>query len=209
MPIRPLFPTFLYQERLLSIARGARGRSFNDEILRETHILREVDEAGVEWSEVYYPGGYTSYASMNDLHRSSPVFEQLRKRIDAHVRRFIRHLELDLQGGALKMSDCWVNIMPAGAHHSGHIHPLSVISGTYYVSSPRGSGSLRLEDPRLGLKMAAPPAQRNCTFKNKRSVTVSPRPGTVVLFESWLRHEVPANTGRGERVSVSFNYEWT
>jgi uncharacterized protein (TIGR02466 family) len=31
--------------------------------------------------------------------------------------------------------------------------------------------------------------------------------GAVVLFESWLRHEVPANPG-AERISVSFNYGW-
>jgi uncharacterized protein (TIGR02466 family) len=29
-----------------------------------------------------------------------------------------------------------------------------------------------------------------------------------VLFESWLRHEVAANTAGGERISVSFNYNW-
>jgi hypothetical protein len=30
----------------------------------------------------------------------------------------------------------------------------------------------------------------------------------VTLFESWLRHEVPANPVTGVRVSVSFNYSW-
>jgi uncharacterized protein (TIGR02466 family) len=39
-------------------------------------------------------------------------------------------------------------------------------------------------------------------------VTLPARAGRVVLFESWLRHEVPPNQARGERVSVSFNYAW-
>jgi uncharacterized protein (TIGR02466 family) len=30
----------------------------------------------------------------------------------------------------------------------------------------------------------------------------------VILFESWLRHEVPPARFSGERVSVSFNYAW-
>jgi uncharacterized protein (TIGR02466 family) len=33
--------------------------------------------------------------------------------------------------------------------------------------------------------------------------------GHIVLFESWLRHEVLANPVAAERVSVSFNYQWT
>jgi uncharacterized protein (TIGR02466 family) len=32
--------------------------------------------------------------------------------------------------------------------------------------------------------------------------------GKLVLFESWLRHEVPPNPVAAERVSISFNYGW-
>jgi uncharacterized protein (TIGR02466 family) len=32
--------------------------------------------------------------------------------------------------------------------------------------------------------------------------------GSVVLFESWLRHEVAPNPLDSERVSISFNYGW-
>ncbi|MGH9480214.1 MAG: putative 2OG-Fe(II) oxygenase [Terriglobales bacterium] len=32
--------------------------------------------------------------------------------------------------------------------------------------------------------------------------------GNVLLFESWLRHAVSANSVAGERVSISFNYSW-
>jgi uncharacterized protein (TIGR02466 family) len=39
-------------------------------------------------------------------------------------------------------------------------------------------------------------------------VTQPVRAGQVLLFESWLRHEVVASRLRAERVSVSFNYHW-
>ena len=32
--------------------------------------------------------------------------------------------------------------------------------------------------------------------------------GTVLLWESFLRHEVPVNRSADERISVSFNYRW-
>jgi uncharacterized protein (TIGR02466 family) len=92
-----------------------------------------------------------------------------------------------------------VNILKPGAGHSGHIHPHSVISGTVYVDTPPGASALKLEDPRLPLMMAAPP--RGDTF-----VTVDPRPGLLLMWESWLRHEVLPGTGKGERLSISFNF---
>jgi uncharacterized protein (TIGR02466 family) len=90
-------------------------------------------------------------------------------------------------------------LLKAGGHHSGHIHPHSIISGTLYVEVPPGSGSIRFEDPRLPLMMAAP--QRSDTF-----VTVEPQRGLLLMWESWLRHEVLSGTGRGERLSISFNF---
>jgi uncharacterized protein (TIGR02466 family) len=89
--------------------------------------------------------------------------------------------------------------------HSGHIHPHSVVSGTYYVTIPKGASALKLEDPRLGLMMAAP-ARRTPDGANPQFVYVAPAPGTVLLWESWLRHEVPINRAKSKRISVSFNY---
>ena len=37
-------------------------------------------------------------------------------------------------------------------------------------------------------------------------VIVEPRPGLLLLWESWLRHEVLPGRGRGERLSISFNF---
>src|SRR6185503_776442 len=98
-----------------------------------------------------------------------------------------------------RLDSLWVNLLKAAGHHSGHIHPHSIISGTLYVEVPNGSGAIRFEDPRLPLMMAAP--TRADTF-----VTVQPRTGLLLLWESWLRHEVLAGTGRGERLSISFNF---
>src|SRR4029079_18450866 len=98
-----------------------------------------------------------------------------------------------------KLDSLWVNLLKAGGQHSGHIHPHSIISGTFYVEVPRGSGTIRFEDPRLPQMMAAP--SRTGTF-----VTIEPRPGMLLLWESGLRHEVLPGTGRGERLSISFNF---
>ncbi len=88
--------------------------------------------------------------------------------------------------------------------HGAHIHPQAAISGTYYVALPKGASAIRFEDPRLPLMMAAP-AKRE-TARDKPFVTLAPTPGTLLLWESWLRHDVPQNEARRPRISVSFNY---
>jgi uncharacterized protein (TIGR02466 family) len=136
------------------------------------------------------------------------VFGDLKTKLDRHAKAFARELAFDLGGGRLKLDSLWVNILKPGAAHSGHIHPHSVISGTVYVSTPKGASALKLEDPRLPLMMAAPPRLPDAPEDARAFVYLAPEPGTVFMWESWLRHEVPANQARTDRISISFNYGW-
>lgn len=204
MSTRSLFPTRIYAA---SLTRGRAGL-FNRRLQRECLQLREDDLAGRRWSRRNYPGGFTSYASAHRMHEVSPSFAELQRRIDTHVRRYVRELEFDLDGRRLAMSDCWVNLMPRGVAHGLHLHPQSVISGTYYVRVPKGAPGLKFEDPRLDRYMAAPPRRADAAERNRAWVVLPAVAGGLLLFESWLRHEVAANMSTGERISISFNYGW-
>jgi uncharacterized protein (TIGR02466 family) len=174
----------------------------------ECEAIAEDDEAGQEWCEENGYPGYTSYSSLNDLPWRSPVFADLEKALDKHVAAFCDDLGFDLQGRKLKCNSLWINILPEGGTHSSHIHPHSVISGTTYVAMPEGAGALKLEDPRLPMMMTAPVLRKTAPPEMQRFVYVAPRVGDVLLWESWLRHEVPMNMSEEERISVSFNYGW-
>jgi uncharacterized protein (TIGR02466 family) len=205
MPIRSWFPTFIYCEPL----QRTGGARFNAGLADECRKLRDFDAAGRRWSAKNYPGGYTSYASMNELHRFSSTFADLEQKLTRHVRVFARALDLDLRGRTFQLTDLWVNIMPPSAAHSLHLHPLSFISGTYYVVTPPGCPGLKFEDPRLDRFMAAPPRRPDARRANRIHVTYPAEAGNVILFESWLRHEVAANRVAEERISVSFNFNWS
>jgi uncharacterized protein (TIGR02466 family) len=146
---------------------------------------------------------------MNELHRFSSTFAELERKLLRHVRAFANKLEFDLRGRTIALTDLWVNIMPPTAAHSLHLHPLSFISGTYYVATPPGCSGLKFEDPRLDRFMAAPPRRPNPRAENRMHVTYPAEAGNVILFESWLRHEVAANRVADERISISFNYAWS
>lgn len=199
MPARALFATLFYEASLDA-----------PELLTELDLacrtLAEDDGAGRRWSRDHGYRGYTSYASLNDLPSRDPSFGELVRRLNRHVAVFAGECAFDLRGRRLKLDSLWVNVLKPGGSHSGHIHPHSIVSGTVYVAVPPGSGALKLEDPRLPMMMAAPPRREDAAENLRTFVYAEPAPGAVFLWESWLRHEVVPGTGRGERISISFNY---
>ena len=198
MAVRSLFATRLYEAEI-----------GEDSLLQDlAHSIRSLaadDQAGQRWSREHRYAGYTSYASLNDLPRRDPAFADLGKILAGHAAKFAVACAFDLQRKP-KLDSLWVNLLKSSGHHSGHIHLRSIISGTFYVEVPAGSGAIRFEDPRLPLMMAAPARATDAPEELRPFITIEPRPGLLLLWESWLRHEVSAGTGRGERLSVSFNF---
>ena len=202
--IKSLFVTRLYHAQLSEFGTPVDA----DELEASCYSIAEDDEAGQEWCEKEGYPGYTSYASLTDLPWRFPIFQQIVDSLDQHVAAFAEDLEFDLADRKLVLEDLWINILPEGGTHSSHLHPHSVISGTTYVSMPDGASALKLEDPRSGRLMAAPPRKQNAREELRTFVYIAPKVGDVLLWESWLRHEVPMNMAEDERISVSFNYKW-
>jgi len=191
-----LFITRLYRARL-PVPAG----------LAETCLgIAAEDMAGRRWSKDHGYGGYTSYASLNDLPRRASIFEELEAKIARYVAAFARELQFEMGGRRCELDSLWINVMKKGAIHAPHIHPHSVISGTYYVAVPPGSGAIRFEDPRLAMMMAAPPRKKSARPENRPFVDVRPKAGMLLLWESWLRHGVEPSQAKDPRISVSFNY---
>jgi uncharacterized protein (TIGR02466 family) len=198
--IATLFVTKLYRAAVEGVDNRA--------LLGACRAIADEDEAGQRWSKEKGYRGYTSYASLNDLPKRNPDIGDLKARLDKHAAAFARELHLDLRGKRLRLDSIWINVLDPGGVHTGHIHPHSVLSGTYYVDVPTGASALKLEDPRHALMMAAPPRREDAPEAERTFVYVAPKAGEVLMWESFVRHEVPANAARKARVSISFNYAW-
>lgn len=197
--MRQLFTTLIEE-----VAVG--DAALRESLERAIWVLSEDDTAGNEWCEREGYPGYTSYASLDDLPERFPEFGALKKHLDKAAAKFAKALHWDMDGLTLELDALWVNVLGEGGHHSGHIHPGSVISGTYYVCVPEGAGRIKFEDPRLAMMMAAPQLTDDAPESARRFVYVSPEEGRCLLWESWLRHEVMPSQAEEARISVSFNY---
>jgi uncharacterized protein (TIGR02466 family) len=198
MTTRSLFVTQLYEAEIAD-------PELLDDLAHSIRGLAEDDQAGRRWSRENRYSGYTSYASLNDLPKRDPHIAELVKLLHRHATKFAEECAFDLKRRP-RLDSLWVNLLKAGGHHSGHVHPNSIISGTFYVEVPDRSGVIRFEDPRLGSMMAAPPRQKDAPEELQPFVSIQPRAGLLLMWESWLRHEVLVGSGRGERLSISFNF---
>lgn len=200
--VKNLFPTFVCHEAFLT-------RKEIELCLEEVGRIEQFDRVGKSWSLKNYPGGYTSYSSIDRLDVFSSTFARISEKLKRRMLNFAKFLEIDLKQNPLSLTQMWVNVQREGGHHSAHIHPLATLSGTFYLSLPTvGSSAIRFEDPRLGFFMGSAPRKKNVRLENQRWVDIQPKTGDLIMFESWLRHEVPSgkSSTRSPRISISFNF---
>lgn len=198
MALRPLFVTNLYEAEIAD-------PRLLDALGHSIRTLSVDDRAGIGWSRDHHYPGYTSYASLDDLPRRDPAIGDLVKLLGKHATAFAERCAFDLARKP-KLDSLWVNLLKRRGHHSGHIHPHSIISGTFYVEAPQGTGAIRFEDPRLPMMMAAPVRRADAPEALRPFVTIEPRPGLLLLWESFVRHEVLPGRAKAERLSISFNF---
>jgi uncharacterized protein (TIGR02466 family) len=101
----------------------------------------------------------------------------------------------------------WVNVSPKYAYNALHEHPQSFLSGVYYLQVDDKSGSLRFRDPRGAKRMSPWPVaeDKKADQRHWDRVSYKPKAGRLIMFPSWLEHDVEATLSDQERISISFN----
>lgn len=110
-------------------------------------------------------------------------------------------------------ANMWANINRSGHGNEFHSHPGSFWSAVYYVddggidADPALGGELEFMDPRgPGPAMYAP----NLAFGKfglsaGANETIRPRKGRLVMFPSWILHQVRPYAGTSTRISIAMN----
>ena len=100
------------------------------------------------------------------------------------------------------------NKITLGGEHSLHAHPQSILSGVFYLKIPENSPPIIFNDPRDHYKYIQYPIK----FGNPREMykllpeyVINPTEGMILMWPSWLEHQVPASKCSEERIAVAFN----
>ena len=100
----------------------------------------------------------------------------------------------------------WVNLHRKGDQAQIHIHTNSIVSGVWYISTPKNSGQLLVHcEKRLFGNFLEFPVEEINEF-NGSFCSFTPHRGDLIIFPSDLRHSVLSNKSDEERFSLAFNY---
>ena len=187
--VQELFPTPIW---IIDLEPAA-AATLNAQLQTEIDWLispRPRIQAGANWQ------------TPQDLH-TRPAFAEFVKLVEMAARGVARYLQVDQY--PMVITGCWANINPPGAYHPTHCHPNNYLSGVYYVAAPPPTKIL-FQDPRPVMIMPKP---RQFSRVTANGAEAESKAGRMVLFPSWLRHNVPANSTEGDRVSIAFNLMFT
>jgi len=141
----------------------------------------------VEFSNV---GGYQGHNFKNEQ-----LFSFIQKNIPHNEIKKIKKFKIK----------SWLNVNKKNSYNERHSHdPHSgtYLSGVFYVKCPELSGSIRFYDPRPHISSAP---DMEYLYDGKEYEEIIPQENMMLMFPSWLEHDVQMNKTNKERISISFN----
>lgn len=182
-----LFPTRIWQAQLPSL-RGHLG-SWVAAVLR----MRQADPG---------PAGRTNRHGWNSRDMAvleQPGFAPLREAVHAGCASALR--EMGMPGVRFGLQS-WVNLHDRGGFNFLHVHEGCLLSGSFYLQVPPGSGPFVFRDPRPGVvhgyvKGAVP--------NGYSDIRLAPEAGLLVLFPCWMEHFVEPHENDEPRIAIAFN----
>jgi uncharacterized protein (TIGR02466 family) len=130
-----------------------------------------------------------------------PLVEEINQRLE-QIRNSIEFID----SLHLRVESMWININHPYSYNSNHIHPNSYISGVYYVKIPENSGSLVLKHPSNLISLFTPTdIMKNYNIFNSSKLGIYPSESNLIMFPSWVEHEVKQNLSGEDRISFAFN----
>jgi uncharacterized protein (TIGR02466 family) len=176
--------------------------SYKDKLIEMCYQEKRIDPKGVRYSNV---GGWQSKS--NYIHHDKK-FEFLFEDIFANIMHCMYN-EFNFaedKVSQIQITNSWINISGQNNYNQTHTHPLSVLSGVYYVKCPSNCGNIvfvQNDNECSDLEY------QKKEIKNLKKMHYShlfvPVEGRLILFPSSLRHYVELNKSCDDRISISFN----
>ena len=185
------FPTAIYVQQ--DLFNEEQNKIWSDRIF---DIQKNVPSGGKEWEGKTY----TTHSTFNLL--EDELFAPLFEAVQSHINSFTKEHNSEFMH---KCDSAWANINDPGTYQEYHTHPSSVFSCVYYPKVPDGSGRIVFESPNTPdmFPIVGINQMNDLTFEH---IKYNPKPGTLLIFRSYLRHCVQQGNNTEPRISIALNY---
>ena len=165
----------------------------NEKIKKQlVKIVYDLEE-NVESNKKTNQGGYQKDLNCKDL------FLNL---ISKEINKYEKLLNFNKK---LKLDNLWCNINYKNSYNVSHVHPEVHFSGVYYLETPKNCGKLIFTNPNTFVRMHPEMKQASEHPNFKSHFYIQPVENLLLIFPSYLLHEVEMNNSNEKRISISFN----
>lgn len=164
--------------------------------LKSERALRDVAPSPEESVATSY---YTDAQVLADAD-----LHELERFVLAMAGRFLERLQTLPR--RLEIERSWINVFKPGAQEAQHTHDGSLLSCSYYVEAPQDCGCIVMPDPitaRRTYREFTKTTGKSLLTRNE--IAIEPKPGRLVMFESWVPHYVQCNKSDRDRISIAMN----
>ena len=114
--------------------------------------------------------------------------------------------ELGIDKEYLTIESSWFNINnQLNSFNQTHLHP-GIVSGVFYLQAPEGSGNINFRNSGMNeLWRGHRESVGARNVHNASNFTITPMPGKLYLWPSYMYHSVDTNSINVERMSIGFN----
>ena len=151
----------------------------------------------------------STYHSTNEL-IDDTQFQTFNKFVLKTAENILDSQGFDLTNHKLKYTEMWVQefTRAGGGHHDTHIHWNNHISGFYFLKCSDKTAQPIFHDPRPGKMMIQLPEKEDdkITYASSKMV-LKPKPGSLIMFNSFLPHQFPFDLGTEPFRFIHFNIQ--
>ncbi len=171
--------------------------SINSELKNYIYQEQEKNPDGVKKSN--FNGWHSENFDLKNENLKNFINE-----VSINIGTAVNDMGWDLEAQIVKITNMWAIINKNRAFNEKHHHGNSALSAAYYVKAESNAGNIVFFDPRQANVFHHPTAKK-ANDLNGQIKSITPKPGTLILFPSYLEHKVEENLSNKERIVVSFN----
>ena len=146
---------------------------------------------------------------INSSSNNSDIFngklKKLKQFCEEHIRIYAKEVINPEEKLDFYITQSWLNVNKPGEGHHDHFHSNSIISGVFYIFTEKDD-TITFSDPNFKVKEIIKLEQKELNPFNSVNWTFSSNNNELLLFPSWLNHQVKVNEKATiDRISISFN----
>jgi uncharacterized protein (TIGR02466 family) len=191
MPIEQYFPTSILKETNVSLITQL-----------QPIVNRYLEQAGT----LHNINGHISTYHQTELNQalnSEPEVQEFLSLMVMYGKKFLEN-----RGFNSDMINfhpqAFVNHITKGAFFHRHAHPNCVLSGVFYVDAHPSTSQIIFHDPRPYRMFIDRPVRRH-TFDTAHEIMFDVESGMLLMWDSWIEHEVTQNHSDYPRTTIVFN----